>query len=157
MKFLSCVSPLIACAYVLSPMAWADSSIMNNHFPSQTLHTQTTPPSLPASKFQTSLLSAKKNNNVHKDKIELEEGEDVQYAVFRGNGDIYFKGRAGYLTDYTEESFEDISIEEIIDSFDENGALGIGAGYTLKSGNKLEFEYTVTKRSEQILQIEYLF
>ena len=93
-----------------------------------------------------------KNTNVA-----VQEGDEVHYAIFRSNGDVYFKGRAGYLTDYTDEAFEDISIEEIINSFDEHGALGIGAGYTLKSGNKLEFEYTVTKRQEQILQIEYLF
>lgn len=89
--------------------------------------------------------------------IAMQEGDEIHYAIFRSNGDVYFKGRAGYLTDYTDEAFEDISIEEIINSFDEHGALGIGAGYTLKSGHKLEFEYTVTKRQEQILQIEYIF
>lgn len=85
------------------------------------------------------------------------EGDDVQYATFRSGGDVYLKGRAGYLTDYTKQSFEEISIEEVVNEFDKNGALGFGAGYTLKNGTKLEFDYTVTKRAEQILQVEYLF
>ncbi len=89
--------------------------------------------------------------------VDWEENKDVQYAIFRSSGDIYFKGRAGYLTDKTKEEFEDISIEEIINTFDDNGALGIGAGYVLKSGNKIEFDYTITKRAAQIIQIEYLF
>ncbi len=89
--------------------------------------------------------------------VDWEESKDVQYAIFRSSGDIYFKGRAGYLTDKTKEEFEDISIEEIINTFDDNGALGIGAGYVLKSGNKIEFDYTITKRAAQIIQIEYLF
>ena len=152
MKPLSCIACLVI--GLSSTAAWAEPALSPKGSSPSLL---SPPPSSETSTLQTTLLSTHKPGTQRNEKIALEEGEDVQYAIFRSNGDVYFKGRAGYLTDYTEEAFEDISIEEIIDSFDENGALGIGAGYTLKSGNKVELEYTVTKRSEQILQIEYLF
>ena len=126
------------------------------------LSTQTTAPIMLAKPYSDGLVTKRAplldtHQTKHDSSVGWEEGEDVQYAIFRSSGDVYFKGRAGYLTDETKEEFEDISIEEIINTFGANGALGIGAGYTLKNGNKLEFDYTITKRSEQIIQIEYLF
>ena len=133
-----------------STCVWADDAHLN-------FSSYNSPNLLATNSSSSSQISLLGSSNQHNQGLDIVEGEDVQYAIYRSRGDVYFKGRAGYLTDKTELDFADIPIEDIIDGFDDNGALGIGAGYRLKNGNQFELEYTVTKRAEQIIQIEYLF
>ncbi|TPW13439.1 MAG: hypothetical protein FD130_1571 [Halothiobacillaceae bacterium] len=91
------------------------------------------------------------------DRLDIEESEYDQYAIFRSDGTLYFKGKAGYLADEERQQLANLKFSEIIDGFNNNGALGLGAGYKLNNGDRFEIDYIITRHAEQIFQVEYMF
>jgi hypothetical protein len=90
-------------------------------------------------------------------RLDWEEDDESQYAIFRTRGEVYIKGKAGYVWEDEEEDPNILSISEIVDNLDVNGAFGLGAGYKLGNGDRLEFEYVVNKRDLKVFSVGYSF
>ncbi|MDP5208622.1 porin family protein [Microbulbifer sp. 2205BS26-8] len=58
------------------------------------------------------------------------------YATYRTQGDIYFKGRLGYLN-------EEVDVEYFGDASDSGASVGVGVGFTLAENISFETEYTL--------------
>ncbi|HKK04489.1 MAG TPA: outer membrane beta-barrel protein [Gammaproteobacteria bacterium] len=75
------------------------------------------------------------------------------YGVFRTNGPMYLKAKAGYL-------FEDVSVS--IGGLrgygsDSGLSFGVGGGMRLAGGHRIEIEYTVIESDVNFLSIGYNF
>lgn len=83
----------------------------------------------------------------------------AQYATFRSPGDIYLHGKAGYEWESSREKdlWHTGSLDEMVNDFGTNGALGLGAGYRLNNGRRLEIEYSINRRDEQLFRLGYTF
>lgn len=84
----------------------------------------------------------------------------LQAATFRSAGSLYFKGKAGYLNldeQYKEDLFAELSFTEMVTEIDRGSAIGLGAGYRIGHGGRLEFEYVVNKKEEQVFNVGYTF
>lgn len=84
----------------------------------------------------------------------------LQAATFRSAGSLYFKGKAGYLNleeQYKEDLFAELSFTEMVTEIDRGRAIGLGAGYRIGRGERLEFEYVVNKKEEQVFNVGYTF
>lgn len=83
----------------------------------------------------------------------------AQYATFRSPGDVYLHGKAGYAWDSAREKdqWRTGSLDEMVDEFGTNGAFGLGAGYRLNNGRRLEIEYSVNRHDEQLFRVGYTF
>ncbi|MDP5211158.1 porin family protein [Microbulbifer sp. 2205BS26-8] len=74
---------------------------------------------------------------------ELDDGSDYSistqalYATYRTQGDIYFKGRLGYLHEKVK-AFREVS--------DDGFSAGIGAGFKLTENLSFEAEYTLVEQ-----------
>jgi hypothetical protein len=90
-------------------------------------------------------------------RFDWEEDDESQYAIFRTSGEVYIKGKAGYVWEDEEEDPNILSIGEIVDNLSVNGAFGLGAGYKLGNGDRLEFEYIVNKRDLKVFSVGYSF
>lgn len=89
--------------------------------------------------------------------FEWEDSRKSQYAIYRSPGRLYFKGKAGYISEGLEEDLWDMPLQKAKSTLNEKGAVGLGAGYRLHDGTRLEFEYTVNKQQEQQLRLGYQF
>lgn len=84
----------------------------------------------------------------------------LQAATFRSAGSLYFKGKAGYLNleeQHKEDLFAELSFTEMVTEIDRGSAIGLGAGYRIGRGERLEFEYVVNKKDEQVFNVGYTF
>jgi len=87
-----------------------------------------------------------------------EDDDRVTLATYRSNGPVYFKGRAGYMHfDGEPDYLSDLSMSDFVGNLGTSGALGLGAGYKLSNGERLEFEYTVNKLDQQVFSVGYTF
>jgi len=86
-----------------------------------------------------------------------EESKKSQYAIYRSPGKVYFKGKAGYISEGLDEDLWDMPLKEVKHTLNEKGAVGLGAGYRLRDGTSFEFEFTVNKQDEQQLKFGYTF
>lgn len=87
-----------------------------------------------------------------------EDDDRVTLATYRSTGPVYFKGRAGYMhLDGEPDYLSDLSVSEFVGNWGTSGALGLGAGYKLSNGERLEFEYTVNKLDQQVFSVGYTF
>lgn len=89
-----------------------------------------------------------------------EEDSRLQAATFRSAGSVYFKGKAGYLNldeENREDLFSQLTFTEMVTEFDRGSMIGLGAGYRLSRSERLEFEYIVNKKDEQVLSVGYTF
>jgi len=109
--------------------------------------------------LKTDTLSGLFSNPLPIPNIDWQENDNSQYAIIRSSGDLYFKGSAGYSwTHYYDNYINDLSVVDVIKSFEDEGTLGLGAGYNLNHGNRLEFDYTINnKNGEQLFRIGYTF
>jgi len=101
-------------------------------------------------------MRSKKNNPIIKG-FKWEDSRKSQYAIYRSPGKLYFKGKAGYISEGLEEDLWDMPLQQAKDTLSEKGAVGLGAGYRLSDGTRFEFEYTVNKQDEQQLKFGYKF
>ena len=90
-------------------------------------------------------------------KFGWESQPKVEFATFRSSGNIYFKGKAGFDWGNNYRTFDEVSFSEIVDLWDENAVFGLGAGYKLGNGDRVEIEVTVDKQEEQFLRFGYSF
>lgn len=83
----------------------------------------------------------------------------AQYATYRSPGEVYLHGKAGYAWDSSREKdlWRTGSLDEMVDEFGTNGAFGLGAGYRLNNGRRLEIEYSVNRHDEQLFRVGYTF
>jgi len=102
------------------------------------------------------LTGARKNFGITKG-FEWEDSKKSQYAIYRSPGKVYFKGKAGYISEGLEEDIWDMPLQKAKNTLNEKGALGLGAGYRLNDGTRFEVEYTVNKQDEQQLRLGYQF
>ena len=104
------------------------------------------------------LLVEAKASNGFTDVFGWEEDRQVQFATYRSNGPVYFKGKAGYLhyNDFAIKR-DDLSLSEFVNNFSLTGAVGVGAGYKLSNGERLEIEYMVNKQDMQVFTVGYTF
>lgn len=104
------------------------------------------------------LLAEAKPSSGFTDVFGWEEDRQVQFATYRSNGPVYFKGKAGYLH-YNDLAInrDDLSLSEFVNNFSLTGAVGVGAGYKLSNGERLEIEYMVNKQDVQIFTVGYTF
>ncbi|WP_299941424.1 outer membrane beta-barrel protein [uncultured Microbulbifer sp.] len=58
------------------------------------------------------------------------------YATYRTQGDIYFKGRFGYLN-------EEVDVKSFGNGSDSGASVGVGAGFNLVENISFEAEYTL--------------
>lgn len=84
-----------------------------------------------------------------------ESTHNIQYATFRTEGSFYWKGRAGYTWNDELNDFADF--KNILNKFNVNGALGLGAGYQLNNGRRLEIEYTTRMQDFSLLNLGLTF
>ncbi len=89
--------------------------------------------------------------------FEWEDSRKSQYAIYRSPGKIYFKGKAGYISEGLEEDIWDMPLQKAKKTLNKKGAVGLGAGYRLHDGTRFEVEYTVNKQDEQQLRLGYQF
>ncbi len=77
------------------------------------------------------------------------------YGVYRSSGNIYFKGKVGFLN-------EDVSIN--VNAFgtpisaagsDSSASLGVGVGWRIPDSNSLELEYTIVEEDIDFLSLGY--
>ncbi len=101
-------------------------------------------------------MRSKKQASIIK-RLKFEESKKSQYAIYRSPGKIYFKGKAGYISEGLEEDLWDMPLKEVKHTLNEKGAVGLGAGYRLRDGTSFEFEFTVNKQDEQQLKFGYIF
>ncbi len=102
-------------------------------------------------------LSTQRERPSFTDIFSWEEGREAQYAAFRSQGNLYFKGKAGYIWDDEEQDIDELSFSEFVTYFEDNTAVGLGAGYKLNNGERIEFEYTINKNDEKVFSIGYTF
>lgn len=87
-----------------------------------------------------------------------EDDDRVTLATYRSTGPVYLKGRAGYMHfDGEPEYLSDLSVSDFVGNFGTSGAFGLGAGYKLSNGERLEFEYTVNRLDQQVFSVGYTF
>ena len=87
-----------------------------------------------------------------------EDDDRVTLATYRSTGPVYIKGRAGYLHfDGEPDYLSDLSVSDFVGNFSTSGAFGLGAGYKLSNGERLEFEYTVNRLDQQVFSVGYTF
>jgi hypothetical protein len=100
----------------------------------------------------------RRNNAGLLDSFGWEEDESQQFATYRSQGPVYFKGKAGYLhLDGEPEFLIEPSVSEFVGNLAESGAVGLGAGYKLSNGERLEVEYTVNKLDQKVFRVGYTF
>lgn len=73
------------------------------------------------------------------------------YGVFRSNGPLYFKGKAGLL-------YEDVSVDApgLLGGYSDDDiglSIGVGGGYKLSDKASLELEYTIIESDVDFLSI----
>lgn len=102
-------------------------------------------------------LAAKHHAPESRGLFDFEAFTQAQYATFRSAGSVYFKGKAGYLWETEDEHPDNLTIFQMVNGLDAHGAVGIGAGYKLSNGERLEFDYTVNKKDEKMFSIGYKF
>ena len=80
--------------------------------------------------------------------VDGDEYETSSYGVFlvyKTPGTFYLKGRVGYQDVYESDELIVDGVTTGIDIINESGAsYGIGAGYKMKNGTRMEVDYTVT-------------
>lgn len=87
-----------------------------------------------------------------------EDDDRVTLATYRSTGPVYIKGRAGYMHfDGEPDYLSDLSVSDFVGNFSSSGAFGLGAGYKLSNGERLEFEYTVNRLDQQVFSVGYTF
>lgn len=102
-------------------------------------------------------LAAKNQAPKSKGLFDFEEYTQAQYATFRSAGNVYFKGKAGYLWETEDQHPDNLTIGQMVNGLDAHGAVGVGAGYKLSNGERLEFDYTINKKDEKMFSIGYKF
>jgi outer membrane immunogenic protein len=77
------------------------------------------------------------------------------YGVFRTDGPMYFKAKAGLL--YENVSVSIAGVPGSVSGSDTGLSYGIGGGMTLSGGQSIEIEYTVIESNVNFLSIGYNF
>jgi hypothetical protein len=75
------------------------------------------------------------------------------YVAYRTGGDLYFKGKAGYLHEDVSANIAGASIS----GSDSGLSLGIGAGLKIGKSNALELEYTIVEEDVSFLSLGFNF
>lgn len=73
------------------------------------------------------------------------------YGVYRSAGDVYFKGKAGYLDEDVSITIAGFSVA----GSDSGLSLGLGGGWRISASSSLEVEYTVIEEDIDFLSIGY--
>jgi len=77
------------------------------------------------------------------------------YGVFRTDGPMYFKAKAGLL--YEDVSVSVAGIPGAFNGTDTGLSFGIGGGMKLSGGQSIEIEYTIIESDVNFLSIGYKF
>lgn len=75
------------------------------------------------------------------------------YGALRSGGPVYFKAKAGYLS-------EDVSISRpgvLATGSDSGLSYGLGIGWRLSGGSRLEVEYTLVEKDVNMLSLGFIF
>lgn len=77
------------------------------------------------------------------------------YGVFRTNGPIYFKAKAGYL--FENGTFSIAGSPYTYGGSDSGASFGVGGGMHLGGGHSIELEYTIIDSDINFLSVGYKF
>ncbi len=75
------------------------------------------------------------------------------YGVYRSSGKLYFKGKAGLLTEYLNISGGRFALEGYGGAI----SLGAGAGFRISNNTNLEFEYTIIETDIDFVSLGITF
>ena len=81
----------------------------------------------------------------------------AHYATFRSNGNVYFKGKAGYLQDPNNPELSEIELDKLLENVSSNATVGFGAGHKFKNGALFEIDYTISQQDISMLNIGFVF
>lgn len=116
------------------------------------------PASLNSEPFPPVLMLRPRDRATFIDLFGWEDTDRITLATYRSNGPVYIKGRAGYMhLDGEPDYLSELSVSDFVGNFGTSGAFGVGAGYKLSNGERLEFEYTVNRLDQQVFSVGYTF
>lgn len=73
------------------------------------------------------------------------------YSVYRSSGNIYFKGKIGFLSEDVTINVAGISVSES----ESGGSYGVGVGWHIVDSSSLEVEYTIVEADVNFLSLGY--